>query len=183
MHDATRNSIFVTNVAIMKKYSQEPSIQGLAKEPESFYGLNNKYERIISVLGGSVNVNQNITSDFDLIEITRKGLPKSVVTTLSAILGISMEQMSNLIHVSHRTIQRKSDTDLLNVYSTEQIFEIAVVISRGIEVLGTLEAFTSWLHSDVRHLDYQKPINFLDTSFGTNMIKDTLGRIEHGVFS
>lgn len=167
----------------MKIYKQNQSIEGLASEPEVFYGLNNKYDRIISVLGGTVNIGQSINSDFDLIEITRKGLPKSVVTTLSSILGISMEQMSSLLHVSHRTIQRKSDTDLLNVYSTEQILEIAEVISRGIEVLGTLEAFTAWLHSEVRHLDYQKPINFLDTSFGTNLIKDTLGRIEYGVFS
>lgn len=167
----------------MKKQSQQQAILNMVKEPEAFYGLQNKYDRIISVLGGSVKVGRPINSDFDLIEITRKGLPKSVVTTLSSILGISMEQMSNLIHVSHRTIQRKSDTDLLNVYSTEQILEIAEVISRGIDVLGTLESFTSWLHSEIRHLNYQKPIQFLDTSFGTSLIKDTLGRIEYGVYS
>ena len=173
----------MTNVVFMKKQSQQQAILNMVKEPEAFYGLQNKYDRIISVLGGSVKVGRPINSDFDLIEITRKGLPKSVVTTLSSILGISMEQMSNLIHVSHRTIQRKSDTDLLNVYSTEQILEIAEVISRGIDVLGTLESFTSWLHSEIRHLNYQKPIQFLDTSFGTSLIKDTLGRIEYGVYS
>ena len=173
----------MTNVVIMKKDTQKQAILNLVNEPEAFYGLDNKYDRIISVLGGSTNIKRSISNDLDLIEITRKGLPKSVVITLSTILGISMEQMSSLIHVSHRTIQRKSDTDLLNVYSTEQVFEIAEVISRGIVVLGSLEAFTSWLHSDIRHLNYQKPIAFLDTSFGTNLIKDTLGRIEHGVYS
>lgn len=167
----------------MKKYTQAQNIQNLTNEPEAFYGLQNKYDRIISVLGGSVQIGQSINSDFDLIEITRKGLPKSVVSTLSTILGISMEKMSDLIHVSHRTIQRKSDTDLLNVYSTEQILEIAEVISRGIEVLGTLESFTSWLHSEIRHLDHQKPVSFLDTSFGTNLILNTLGRIEFGIYS
>lgn len=167
----------------MKNYKLQDSIKNLANEPEAFYGLHNKYDRITSVLGGSLQVGQTISNDFDLIEITRKGLPKSVVNTLSNLLGISMEKMSALLHVSHRTIQRKSDIELLNVYSTEQILEIAEVISRGIEVLGTLEAFTSWLHSEIRVLNYQKPINFLDTSFGTNLIKDTLGRIEFGVYS
>jgi putative toxin-antitoxin system antitoxin component (TIGR02293 family) len=164
----------------MKNHKQQ--VQNLAKEPEAFYGLQDKYDRIISVLGGSVQVGQTINNDFDLIEITRKGLPKSVIKTLSTILGISMEQMSNLLHVSHRTIQRKSDTDLLNVYSTEQVLEIAQVISRGIDVLGTLEAFIKWLHKDIRALNYTKPLDFLDTSFGTRLIKDTLGRIEHGVY-
>lgn len=167
----------------MENHKFQDAIKNLANEPEAFYNLHNKYDRIISVLGGSLQVGQTISNDFDLIEITRKGLPKSVVHTISNLLGISMEKMSALIHVSHRTIQRKSDIELLNVYPTEQILEIAEVISRGIEVLGTLEAFTSWLHSEIRVLNYQKPISFLDTSFGTSLIKDTLGRIEFGVYS
>jgi putative toxin-antitoxin system antitoxin component (TIGR02293 family) len=157
-------------------------IQNLTKEPKVFYGLQNKYDRIVSVLGGSVQLGRSINSDLDLIQITRKGLPKSVVITVSNILGISMEKMSSLIHVSHRTIQRKGDDELLNVYSTEQILEIAEVISRGIEVLGSIEAFTKWLHKDIRALNYGKPLDYLDTSFGTSLIKDILGRIEQGVY-
>jgi len=167
----------------MKQYKQDSGIQNLVNAPEAFYGLDNKYDRIISVLGGSSSLSHDINSDFDLIQITRKGLPKSAVLTLSKLLGISMEHMSDLIHVSHRTLQRKNDTDLLNVYSTEQILEIAQVVSRGIEVLGTLENFTSWLHSDIRVLNYNKPISLLDTSFGTTLILDVLGRIEFGVYS
>lgn len=167
----------------MKQYKQEPQIKNLVNEPEAFYNLNNKYDRIISVLGGSLTFDQDINSDFDLIQITRKGLPKSVVSTLSGLLGISMEKMSDLIHISHRTIQRKSDSDLLNIYSTEQILEIAQVVSRGIEVLGSIDNFTSWLHSDIRVLNYNKPISLLDTSFGTSLVLDVLGRIEFGVYS
>ena len=167
----------------MKNYNQQQAIKNLVSEPEVFYGLSNKYDRIISILGGSVSVGRAINNDIDLIEITRKGLPKSVVITLSEILGISMEQMSSLIHVSHRTIQRKSDTDLLNVYSTEQILEIAEVISRGIEVLGTLEVFTKWLQAKLRVLNYKTHLDFLDTTFGAKLIKDILGRLKHGVYS
>jgi putative toxin-antitoxin system antitoxin component (TIGR02293 family) len=173
----------MTNVVIMKTVHSKKSIKNLVQEPEAFYALQNKYQRMISVLGGSLAVGQDINNDVDLIEISRKGLPTSVVHTLSLLLSISMEKMSQLLHMSHRTIQRKSDSDLLNVYSTEQVLEIADVISRGIEVLGSLDAFTSWLHSEVRHLDYQKPIDYLDTSFGTTLIKDALGRIEQGVYS
>lgn len=173
----------MTNFVVMKEYNLEENINNLVNEPQMFYSLNNKYDRIVSVLGGSAQVGQTLQNDFDLIEITRKGLPKTVVISLSKILGISMEKMSDLLHVSHRTIQRKSNTDLLNTYSTEQVLEIAEVISKGIEVLGTLESFKAWLHSEIRHLNYKKPIDFLDTSFGTHMILDMLGRIEYGVYS
>ena len=172
----------MTNVVIMKNYSQEKYIKSIVSEPELFYGLNNKYDRIISILGGSAAIGQTINNDIDLIEITRRGLPKSVLRTISNILSISMEKMSELLHVSYRTIQRKSDNDLLNVYSTEQILEIAEVISRGIEVLGSIEDFSIWLRKEIRALNYAKPLDFLDTSFGTGLIKDTLGRIEQGVY-
>lgn len=166
------------NVVIMEMLK----IGNLVSEPQVFYGLNNKYDRIVSVLGGSIKVGRAINNDVDLIEITRKGLPKSVVVTVSNILGISMEKMSSLIHISHRTIQRKKDTELLNIYSTEQILEIAEVISRGIEVLGTIESFTAWLHNDIRALDYKKPLDYLDTTYGAKLVKDILGRIEYGVY-
>ncbi len=167
----------------MKPYKQNNTIQSLIKEPAMYYGLNSKYDKIISILGGSSNLQETINSDLDLITISRKGLPKSVIVTISSLLGISMEKMSDLIHISHRTIQRKNPEDLLNVYSTEQILEIAEVISRGIEVFDSLDHFTKWLHQEVRYLNYQKPLDYLDTSFGTKMVLDILGRIEHGVFS
>jgi len=168
----------VTNVIIMKK----GKVINLVQEPEAFYCIQNKYDRIVSVLGGSLQVGHTVNSDIDLIHITRTGLPKSVVVTVSQLLGISMEKMSALIHVSHRTIQRKEDHELLNVYSTEQVLEIADVISRGIEVLGTIEAFTLWLHKEIRSLNYKKPLDFLDTSFGTQLVKDILGRMAHGIY-
>jgi len=168
----------VSNVVIMKK----GKVINLVQEPKAFYGLENKYDRIVSVLGGSLEVGQTVNSDIDLIHLTRTGLPKSVVATVSAVLGVSMEKMSSLLHVSHRTIQRKEDHELLNVYSTEQILEIASVISRGIEVLGTIEDFTKWLHKEIRVLHHKKPIDYLDTSFGAHLIKDVLGRIEHGIY-
>ncbi len=170
----------MTNVVFMKN---QQHIKNIIKEPQAFYGLQNKYQRITSVLGGSIAVGYNINSDMDLIEITRKGLPKSVIQTISTILSISMEKMSQLLHVSHRTLQRKSDTDLLNVYPTEQILEIADVISMGIEVFGSIDMFTKWLHLELRHLNYKKPIEYLDTTFGVALVKDTLGRIEHGIYS
>lgn len=173
----------MTNVVIMSERNRKPKVINLVQQPKEFYNLEDRYDRIVSVLGGSTQVGQVVNSDIDLIEISRRGLPKSVVATVCRLLNISVEKMSSLIHVSHRTIQRKEDHELLNTYSTEQILEIAEVISRGIKVLGTVENFTDWVHSEVRALDYKKPIDYLDTSFGAQLIKDILGRIERGIYS
>lgn len=153
----------------------------LAKEPEVFYLIDNPFDRIVGVLGGVSQVGQVVNSDIDLITITRRGLPKSVVYSICEVLAISMDRLSDLLHVSHRTLQRKADDDLLTVASTEQIFEIADVVSKGIEVFDTLDNFRSWLHSTPYIFNGQKPLDFLDTRFGIQYVKNIIGRIAHGI--
>lgn len=153
----------------------------LIKEPEVFYLLENPFDRIIGVLGGVGQVGQVVNSDIDLIRITRKGLPKSVVYSVCEALNISMDRLSDLLHVSHRTLQRKADDDLLSVSNSEQLFEIAEVVSEGIAIFETLDGFRKWLHSTPYIFNGQKPLDFLDTRFGIQYVKNMMGRIAHGI--
>lgn len=170
----------MSNVVIVKNFETHTDVN-LVKEPDVFYLLDNPFDRIVGVLGGVGQVGQVVNSDIDLISITRKGLPKSVAYSVCEVLDISMERLSELLHVSHRTLQRKDDDDLLSVYSTEQLFEIAEVVSEGIDVFDTLDNFRSWLHSTPYIFNGQKPLDFLDTRFGIQYVKNTLGRIAHGI--
>lgn len=173
----------MTNVVIMRTYNIDGINISLLNEPAVFYTLENDYARIAGVLGGFSQIGQVVNSDIELIAITRNGLPKSVLKNVASILNISMEQLSSLLHVSFRTIQRKQDVELLNVTISEQLIEMASVVSHGIAVFDTLENFQKWLHLEIRALDFKKPIAFFDTGFGLDLINKILGRIEHGVYS
>ncbi|WP_310993866.1 type II RES/Xre toxin-antitoxin system antitoxin [Aequorivita marina] len=164
----------------MKKYTNNNDVD-LLKEPEVFYLLENPFDRIVGVLGGVGQVGQVVNSDIDLIRITRRGLPKSVVYSVCEVLGISMDKLSDLLRVSHRTLQRKADDDFLSVSNTEQLFEIAEVVSEGISVFETLDNFRKWLHSTPYIFNGQKPLDFLDTRFGIQYVKNMMGRIAHGI--
>ncbi|MGO3181829.1 MAG: type II RES/Xre toxin-antitoxin system antitoxin [Aequorivita sp.] len=164
----------------MKTYKNHKDVN-LIKEPEVFYLLDNPFDRIVGVLGGVGQVGQVVNSDIDLIHITRKGLPKCVVYSVCEVLDISMDKLSELLHISHRTLQRKADDDLLTVSNSEQLFEIAEVVSEGIEVFETLDNFRKWLHSTPYIFNGQKPLDFLDTRFGTQYVKNMMGRIAHGI--
>ncbi len=153
----------------------------LLKEPEVFYMINNPFDRIVGVLGGANEIGHAVNSDIDLIAITRRGLPKSVVLSLSEVLNISMDRLSDLLHISHRTLQRKNDDEFLGVSITEQILEIAQIVSEGIDVFGTIENFRAWVHSTPYILDGQKPLDFFDTRFGIQYIRNIMGRIAHGI--
>lgn len=141
-----------------------------------------KYSQLVSIIGGSKALKKDINNEMDLIHITRTGLPKKTLDALAKKLGISMERMSALLHISHRTLQRKSPTDHLSVHVSEQILSIAEVIRKGIEVMGDQDRLEQWLHSELSSLNRKKPIDLMDTTFGTRLLIRILGRIEHGVY-
>lgn len=168
----------------MKKMTRKAKPYSTTEEPQSnVEEAAIQYESLRVILGGSKDIKKTIAGDFDLISLSREGIRKSTLKSLSAYLGISMETMSRLLHTSHRNIQRKHEEELLDTLKTEKVLELAAFAQRGIEVIGDRQGFIEWLHSPLIVLDNKTPIDFLDTSFGIQMVTKILGRLEQGVYS
>ncbi len=135
------------------------------------------------ILGDSITQDSLSQNDAQLIALTRVGIHKSTLKPLADYLGITMEELSAYLHTSYRNLQRKDDNDLLDTLKSERVIELATLVQRGIEVLGSKSAFIQWIHAPLLVLDNQRPMDFLDTTFGMNIILRLLGRIEHGVYS
>ncbi|MGQ1784092.1 MULTISPECIES: antitoxin Xre/MbcA/ParS toxin-binding domain-containing protein [unclassified Saccharicrinis] len=58
-----------------------------------------------------------------------------------------------------------------------------LLFSKGFEVFGEKKNFLSWLYSKSIALGNIRPIDLLDNSFGINLVKDELIRIEHGILA
>ena len=140
-------------------------------------------ERMLGCIGVARIIKENITSENDLIALVRSGIIKGSLKALAACLGITMDEMSSIIHTSHRTIQRKQDDALLDPLKSEKVVELALLAQKGIAILGTQESFREWLHTPLLALGHSKPVTFLDTSMGIHMVKQVLGRLEQGVYS
>lgn len=142
-----------------------------------------QYETLRVILGGNKTLKKSLTGDFDLINLSRTGIQKSTLKSLADYLGITMERLSGLLHSSYRNIQRKDNDELLDTLKTEKVLELAAFAQRGIEVIGDKESFAEWLHSPLVSLGNKTPLDFLDTSFGIQMVTKILGRLEQGVYS
>ncbi|HRE37787.1 MAG TPA: DUF2384 domain-containing protein [Chitinophagaceae bacterium] len=156
---------------------KQEEITSMAEEPAV------KYKSLNVILGGKQSITQPVSGDFDLIALTREGIKKSSLKSLAAHLGVTMEVMSRLLHSSHRNMQRKDEDELLDTLKTEKVLELAAFAQRGIDVVGSKQAFIEWLHSPLVSLDNKSPLEFLDTSFGIQLLQKILGRLEQGVYS
>lgn len=135
------------------------------------------------ILGKGISDRIGFEDIGELINLTRDGISVSVLKPLAKHLGLTMEEISGLLQSSYRNIQRKSNDDKLDSFKSEKVLELASLVNKGIEILGTKDAFKVWLHSDLIVLRHSKPVDLLDTSFGVKVLEDILGRIAYGVYS
>jgi putative toxin-antitoxin system antitoxin component (TIGR02293 family) len=138
---------------------------------------------VIEVLGGEKVLKKKIQNRMDLIELSSRGVTKDSLLHLAKFLHFSMNQMAELLPVNNRTIQRYAHKKHFNRVVSEQILQIAEVAAKGVEVFENKDKFLLWMNHPIKALADKTPMSLLSSRFGTEMVIDELGRIEHGVFS
>jgi putative toxin-antitoxin system antitoxin component (TIGR02293 family) len=138
---------------------------------------------IASVLGGKKAVRTKIRSRMDLVDLGTEGVTKEALLRLVRYLEFSIDQMAEILPVTKRTIQRYSSKQRFNQVVSEQIITIAEVTARGSVVFESKDDFLVWIRSSIKALGNRTPRSLLGSRFGTEMVLDELGRMEHGVMS
>ena len=138
---------------------------------------------ITEVLGGVKVLRKIVRNRTDLIELGNAGLTKNALLHLAEFLGLSLSQMSSLLPVTERTIQRYSRNRQFSQAVSEHILQIAECAAMGMEVFEDREKFLAWLNLPNKALGRKIPLSLLRSRFGIDMVRDELGRIEYGVFS
>lgn len=119
-----------------------------------------------------------------LIDMVRQGIKFSNFTELVKSSPFNINEWSDFLHLSERTMQRykKEKATFGNIHS-EKILQITLLFKYGVDVFGDKKKFNTWLETDNLALGRIKPKELLDNSFGIDLIKDELTRIEHGVLA
>ncbi|MFH1313707.1 MAG: antitoxin Xre/MbcA/ParS toxin-binding domain-containing protein [Candidatus Eisenbacteria bacterium] len=138
---------------------------------------------IADVLGGEKVLGWKVKNAMDLVALSKRGVPKGALSRLAKILGFTTPRMASLLPVTQRTIQRYRPKQYFKAYVSEKILELAALAAYGLEIFDDQEQFIGWLNEPIRALGNRAPVDLLDTSFGVEMVRNELIRIEYGVFS
>ena len=117
------------------------------------------------------------------ISIAKRKLPARSVKAFMRISKLPKSQISKIIHISERTLERNSPDKKLSITASEKLLELSKLFFKGYEIFEDEEKFRNWLQEESIALGRQKPIDLLQTSIGIELVSDELIRIEHGVFS
>lgn len=118
-----------------------------------------------------------------LINKSRNGISMHKISQIIDRYQLTLKDTANILNVSERTLQRYHNNDILTKDITERALRLQRLYERGAEVFGTLDNFISWMKSPILIFKNEKPISFLDTIFGFELLEQEIGRIEHGIFA
>lgn len=133
-------------------------------------------------LGGSAVLGRTIRNEVELMKLVETGVPKATIRYLAESLGIETKALIEFLPVTSRNLQRYQDTDLLNDVVSDHIVALAGLFAYGEEAMGK-DYFRDWLQGTILALGNERPIEFLKTHKGIEIIHDEIGRIAHGIFA
>ena len=123
-----------------------------------------------------------IPDSMRIIDLVRTGLPGGALGKVAEVYQMPKAEMYTLLHMSAKTGQRalakKLDKDI-----SDHLIQMIKVFSRASDIFKDNANTMRWLKSPCHALGNQVPVHLLDTTEGMQLVMNTLGRIEYGVFS
>ncbi|MDB4016138.1 DUF2384 domain-containing protein [Flavobacteriaceae bacterium] len=121
-------------------------------------------------------------ASFNYMELIRSGIKSSSIASFLKHSSLSQKQLSKIIHLSERTLQRNSPEKLLDIGASEKLIELCRLFHKDITVFNNKEKLLLWINRP-NPLNNQTPLELMETSLGMDIVLDELIKIEQGVFS
>jgi len=109
------------------------------------------------------------------------GLSTQVLHTIQHRLGLSNLELSDLLMVSPRTLDRRKKEDILPTDESERSYRIARLTDMAADVTGSMEKASLWFKRPNYALGNKKPIDLMKTEPGARLVERTLNQIRHGI--
>jgi putative toxin-antitoxin system antitoxin component (TIGR02293 family) len=116
----------------------------------------------------------------DVIDRIREGVKKTDWKQLLQFTNCTEKEFENILPASISSMQKNA---VYNKETSERIYELARLFGLGYEVFDTKNDFKSWLMTPAKTLGNKIPFELLDSSFGFEIVKNEIVRIQYNVYS
>jgi putative toxin-antitoxin system antitoxin component (TIGR02293 family) len=163
----------------MSQKSKHIEGESILNEPMVAYVTGSSANPFYSLLSGQ---KLSLSNEWDIIRLARQGFSKRSLLALAQKISLTLQELTSILHISERTLQRYDDDAIIKTEYAEKAVELARLYTRGQDVFGSIDKFKLWMKAPSLVFNGEAPVALLDTSAGFDMVFTELGRIEHGIF-
>jgi len=119
-------------------------------------------------------------SDNELLSRARHGITKSKLMSIAHETGLTLKELSLYLRISTRSIQEKDANQMIAPGPSERALYISRLFKSGNDLFGNRNKFHNWLNMENLAMGGEKPVSYLDTFSGIQLVMDELNSIEYG---
>jgi putative toxin-antitoxin system antitoxin component (TIGR02293 family) len=110
----------------------------------------------------------------------RKGIKPKIFFEFADSINMPEKKLALLINISSRTIHNyKEQQRPLDPVQSEHLLKLIALFGKGEDIFGNIDEFNYWLQKPFWN-SKEKPIDWLTTPGGVDLVMDELGRLSHG---
>lgn len=138
-------------------------------------------ESVYRRAGWLLGLSTPIRSEVDLLERLEKGLSVNVVRAVRARLGLTDEEIYQLVAPRRTLTRREVEGQPLTAEEADRVVRIARVAARAQQVFGARAEYAQeWLRTPQHTLGDRSPIQLLGRESGARAVEELLLALEHG---
>ena len=140
-----------------------------------------RVEEPMAVYAGRSIFNRfSIQDDYKLLKKAREGVKTDVFYSLADAIKMPEKNLATLINLSPRTISnyRDQEKELDPIYS-EHLLKLINLYNLGKEIFGSIEEFSLWMNRPFWNSE-ERPIDFISTSGGVDLIYEEIEKLAQG---
>ena len=122
----------------------------------------------------------DLTNSRSLVASAREGVKPELFYDLAAVIKMPEKHLAQIIHVSTRTVSNYRDTKKsLDPVQSEHLLKMAALYEQGEVLFGNVDEFNYWLQKPFWNTT-EKPMDWLVTPGGVDLVMDELTRLAYG---
>lgn len=118
----------------------------------------------------------------DMVQRVSEGLSYRVVEKLQESVGLSANEIADLVQINPRTLGRRKQEGRLHTDESDRVLRLSRVYGRALGLFGgDLDKARHWLSTPKVALGGDSPLDYSRVDVGAQEVVDLIGRIEHGI--
>ncbi len=122
----------------------------------------------------------DIQNGSGIVFSARKGVKPKIFFEFAEAINMPEKKLAMLINISSRTIHNYKDQQKpLEPVQSEHLLKLIALFGKGEDIFGNIDEFNYWLQKPFWN-SREKPVDWLTTPGGVDLVMDELGRLSHG---
>lgn len=124
--------------------------------------------------------NFDLVNNHAIVFSARKGVKAKVFYEFADAIKMSEKNLASIINLSARTISNYKDNEKkLEPQYSEHLLKLIALFNTGEEIFGNIDEFNYWLSKPFWNSE-QKPIDWISTSGGVDLVMEEIEKLAQG---